>query len=240
MAGIRVLLPLPDLEHRTITTLSQIYVHRRGQIPGSLGTNMTSSIFHDRSRKLMKSKSYFVHPQALVETDNIGEGTRVWAFAHVMQGATVGRNCNICDHAFVESGVIIGDGVTIKNGVAIWDGVSLGNHVFVGPNAVFTNDLNPRAEVKKGHDQFVPTHIQEGATIGANATIVCGVTLGRYAFVGAGTVVIRDVPSYALSSAIPRRQIGYMCECGETLPESLTCVCGNRFESAEFGLTTAR
>ncbi len=184
----------------------------------------------------MKSSSYFVHPQALVETESIGEGTRVWAFAHVMQGARIGRNCNICDHSFVESNVVIGDGVTIKNGVAIWDGVTLGNHVFVGPNAVFTNDLNPRAEVKKGHDQFVPTHIQEGATIGANATIVCGVTLGRYAFVGAGTVVIRDVPSYGLVVGNPGRQIGYMCECGERLPESLVCVCGNRFESAEFGL----
>ena len=184
----------------------------------------------------MKSSSYFVHPQALVETEFIGEGTRVWAFAHVMQGARIGRNCNICDHSFVESNVVIGDGVTIKNGVAIWDGVTLGNHVFVGPNAVFTNDLNPRAEVKKGHDQFVPTHIQEGATIGANATIVCGVTLGRYAFVGAGTVVIRDVPSYGLVVGNPGRQIGYMCECGERLPESLVCVCGNRFESAEFGL----
>jgi UDP-2-acetamido-3-amino-2,3-dideoxy-glucuronate N-acetyltransferase len=184
----------------------------------------------------MKSDSYFVHPQALVETDRIGEGTRIWAFAHVMQAATIGRNCNICDHAFVESNVVIGDGVTIKNGVAIWDGVTLGDHVFVGPNAVFTNDLNPRAEVKKGHDQFVPTNIQEGATIGANATIVCGVTLGRYAFVGAGAVVIRDVPPYGLVVGNPARQIGYMCECGETLPESTVCVCGNRFESAEFGL----
>lgn len=184
----------------------------------------------------MKSSSYFVHPQALVESESIGEGTRIWAFAHVMSGATVGRNCNICDHAFVESGVVIGNGVTIKNGVAIWDGVTLGNHVFVGPNAVFTNDLNPRAEVKKRHDQFVPTHVQEGATIGANATIVCGVTLGRYCFVGAGTVVIRDVPPYALMVGNPARQIGYMCECGETLPESLACACGNRFEASEFGL----
>jgi acetyltransferase-like isoleucine patch superfamily enzyme len=184
----------------------------------------------------MKSNSYFVHPNALVETEQIGEGTRIWAFAHVMQGAIIGRNCNICDHAFVESNVVIGDGVTIKNGVAIWDGVTLGNNVFLGPNAVFTNDLNPRAEVKKAHDQFVPTQVMEGATIGANATIVCGVTLGRYAFVGAGTVVIRDVPAYGLVVGNPARQIGYMCECGETLPDSLACSCGNRFEACEFGL----
>jgi UDP-2-acetamido-3-amino-2,3-dideoxy-glucuronate N-acetyltransferase len=178
----------------------------------------------------MESSLYFVHPRALVETEDIGEGTRVWAFAHVMKGAVVGKNCNICDHAFVESNVTVGDGVTIKNGVAIWDGVSLGDHVFVGPNAVFTNDLNPRAEVKKSREQYVETKVQEGASIGANATIVCGVTIGPYAFIGAGTVVIRDVPAYALVVGNPARQIGNMCECGESLPESLVCACGNRFE----------
>jgi UDP-2-acetamido-3-amino-2,3-dideoxy-glucuronate N-acetyltransferase len=183
-----------------------------------------------------QSASYFVHPHALVETEDIGEGTRVWAFAHVMKGAVVGKNCNICDHAFVESNVIIGDGVTIKNGVAIWDGVSLGDHVFVGPNAVFTNDLNPRAEVKKTREQFVRTMVREGASIGANATIVCGVVIGRYAFIGAGTVVIRDIPAHALVVGNPARQIGFMCECGERLPESLICECGQRFERDEQGL----
>lgn len=177
-----------------------------------------------------ESASYFVHPHALVETEDIGEGTRVWAFAHVMKGAVVGKNCNICDHAFVESNVTIGDGVTIKNGVAIWDGVSLGDHVFVGPNAVFTNDLNPRAEVKKTREQFVRTMVREGASIGANATIVCGVVIDRYAFIGAGTVVIRDIPAHALVVGNPARQIGFMCECGERLPESLICACGACFE----------
>jgi acetyltransferase-like isoleucine patch superfamily enzyme len=153
-----------------------------------------------------------------------------------MQGAVIGQHCNICDHAFVESNVVIGDGVTIKNGVAVWDGVTLGDHVFVGPNAVFTNDLNPRAEVKKSHEQFVLTEIQEGATIGANATIVCGVTLGRYAFIGAGTVVIRDVPAYSLMVGNPARHIGYMCECGETLPETLLCSCGKQFQPSGNGL----
>jgi len=184
----------------------------------------------------MNPAAYFVHPQALVETGDVGEGTRVWAFAHVMKGAVVGKHCNICDHAFIESNVTIGDGVTIKNGVAIWDGVSLGDHVFVGPNAVFTNDLNPRAEVKKTREQFVKTEVQEGASIGANTTIVCGVTIGRYAFVGAGTVVIRDVPAYALVVGNPARQIGFMCECGERLPDSLACVCGNQFERDARGL----
>jgi UDP-2-acetamido-3-amino-2,3-dideoxy-glucuronate N-acetyltransferase len=184
----------------------------------------------------MSSSSYFVHPQALVETQAIGEGTRIWAFAHVMAGANIGKHCNICDHAFVESNVTIGDGVTIKNGVAIWDGVSLGDHVFVGPNAVFTNDLNPRAEVKKSRDEFVITTVHEGATIGANATIVCGVTIEQYAFIGAGAVVIRDVPAYAMMVGNPARQIGNMCECGKRLPGSLVCACGHRFEQNARGL----
>jgi UDP-2-acetamido-3-amino-2,3-dideoxy-glucuronate N-acetyltransferase len=184
----------------------------------------------------MGSLPYFVHPQALVESENIGAGTRVWAFAHVMNGAVVGRNCNICDHAFIESNVVIGDGVTIKNGVAIWDGVALGDHVFVGPNAVFTNDLNPRAEVKKTREQFVTTKVQQGASIGANATILCGVSIGRYAFIGAGTVVLRDVPAYALVVGNPARQIGFMCQCGERLSEALVCSCGNVFEEDGSGL----
>jgi len=187
----------------------------------------------------MISLSYFVHPQALVETEAIGEGTRVWAFAHVMKGAVIGSHCNIGDHAFIESSVTLGNGVTIKNGVAVWDGVSLADHVFVGPNAVFTNDLNPRAEVKKSREQFVATSVQEGASIGANATIVCGVTIGRYAFIGAGTVVIRDVPAYAMVVGNPARQIGFMCECGERLPESLVCACGRRFEQHATGLRRA-
>ena len=184
----------------------------------------------------MQDQPYFVHPHALVETESIGEGTRIWAFAHVMKGAVVGKNCNICDHSFVESNVTVGDGVTIKNGVAIWDGVSLGDNVFVGPNAVFTNDRNPRAEVKKGRDQFVPTTVLEGASIGANVTVVCGVTVGSYAFIGAGTVVIRDVPAYGLIVGNPARQVGFMCECGKKLPPSLSCACGYRFERDGDGL----
>jgi UDP-2-acetamido-3-amino-2,3-dideoxy-glucuronate N-acetyltransferase len=184
----------------------------------------------------MQAQSYFIHPQALVETQQIGEGSRIWAFAHVMKDAIIGQHCNICDHAFVESNVVIGDGVTIKNGVSVWDGVTLGDHVFVGPNAVFTNDMNPRASVKKTREQFLPTHVQEGASIGANATIVCGVTIGRYAFIGAGTVVIRDVPAYALMVGNPARMIGYMCQCGETLPDSFVCTCGKQFKASAQGL----
>src|SRR5688500_7686002 len=120
-----------------------------------------------------------VHKAALCESDDVGDGTRVWAFAHVMAGARIGRNCNIGDHAFVESGVVLGDNVTVKNGVAIWEGVTAGNDVFIGPNAVFTNDMTPRAAVKRPTEEWlVRTNLGAGATIGANATIVCGVEIG--------------------------------------------------------------
>jgi UDP-2-acetamido-3-amino-2,3-dideoxy-glucuronate N-acetyltransferase len=178
----------------------------------------------------------FVHPHALVETNDIGEGTRIWAFAHVMNGARIGARCNICDHSFIETNVSVADGVTIKNGVAVWDGVTLERNVFVGPNAVFTNDRNPRAEVKKGHDEFVRTLVREGASIGANVTVVCGVTIGRYAFIGAGAVVTRDVPDYAIVMGNPARPAGFMCECGERLPSSLECRCGLRFQFHATGL----
>jgi UDP-2-acetamido-3-amino-2,3-dideoxy-glucuronate N-acetyltransferase len=180
--------------------------------------------------------SYFVHPQALVETDAIGDGTRVWAFAHVMAGAQIGDHCNICDSVFVESNVVIGNHVTIKNGVSVWDGVSLADGVFVGPNAVFTNDLNPRAAVKKGRELFVPTLVEQGASIGANATIVCGTRVGRFAFIGAGAVIIRDVPDFAVMVGNPARQIGFMCECGERLDPKRECQCGLRFEKVDGGL----
>ena len=172
----------------------------------------------------------FIHPAALVESVSIGSGTRVWAFAHIMDGAVVGQNCNVCDHTFIESNVTIGNGVTIKNGVAVWDLVTIEDHVFIGPNAVFTNDLRPRAEVRKGSDQLDGTWVKQGATIGANATIVAGVTIGRYAMIGAGTVVLKDVPEQALVVGNPARLVGYVCVCGEKLNRDFQCVCGRRFE----------
>lgn len=178
----------------------------------------------------------FVHPTALVESDQIGPGTRVWAFAHVMAGASIGAGCNVCDHVFVESGAIVGDRVTLKNNVLLWDGVTIEDEVFVGPNAVFTNDRTPRAAVKKPPELFVPTVVRRGATIGANATVVCGVTVGRFAFVAAGAVVTRDVPPYALVAGNPGRRVGWACECGVRLPESLTCAsCGRRYRPADGG-----
>lgn len=168
----------------------------------------------------------FIHPQALVESEEIGPGTRVWAFAHVMSGARIGARCNLCDHCFIESGAIVGNGVTVKNGVAIWDRVTIEDRVFLGPNCVLTNDFNPRAAVHKWRDDLLPTRIGAGATIGANATIVCGVTIGRGAFIGAGTVVIRDVPDFALLVGNPARQTGWMCACGTRLALPVRAVAG--------------
>ena len=172
----------------------------------------------------MKPPRFFAHATALVESTSIGAGTRIWAYAHVLKGARIGRDCNLGDHAFVEGGAVIGHRVTIKNGVMIWDGVVLENDVFVGPAAVFTNDLRPRsprgAAVKQRYDSkkwLVPTRIRAGASIGANATIVCGVTIGKSAMVGAGAVVSRNVPDHALVLGMPARIAGWVSEAGTRL-----------------------
>ncbi|WP_322760157.1 acyltransferase [Frankia sp. Cr2] len=172
----------------------------------------------------MSGEAVFVHSHGLCESDEVGPGTRVWAFAHVLPGAVIGADCNICDHVFVESGARIGDRVTVKNAVLVWDLVTVEDDVFLGPNMVFTNDFRPRAEVKKTRDALTPTLIRRGATIGANATIVAGVIVGEYAFVAAGAVVVRDVPAYALVAGNPGRALGWVCACGERLDSQLRCV----------------
>ena len=148
----------------------------------------------------------FVHARGLCESDRVGEGTRVWAFAHVMAGARIGRDCNIGGGAFVESGAVIGDRCVIKNGVQVWDGVVLGDGVFVGPSATFTNDPRPRA-LRDTPFHPVATYVEDGVTIGANATILCGVRLARSAFVAAGAVVTRDVPARAVVLGTPARVV---------------------------------
>lgn len=152
--------------------------------------------------------TYFKHAQALVESENIGDSTRIWAFAHVLPGAKIGADCNICDHVFIENDVVIGDRVTIKCGVQVWDGLRLEDDVFVGPNATFTNDLFPRS--KQYPEKFSQTLICKGASIGANATILAGVTIGKNAMVGAGAVVTRDVPPNAVVVGNPAVVKGYV------------------------------
>lgn len=177
----------------------------------------------------MLDPSVLVHEKALCESADIGPRTRVWAFAHVMAGARIGSDCNVGGHAFIENGAVVGNRVTVKNNVLIWDKVTVEDDVFIGPNAVFTNDLNPRATVKKPASDLVPTLVRTGATIGANATIVCGVTVGRYAFVGAGAVVTANVLTHALVVGNPARRVGWACECGRRLPDDLRCGCGRRY-----------
>jgi len=152
--------------------------------------------------------NHYQHSHALVETSSVGEGTRVWAFAHVLPGAVIGRDCNICDHVFIENDVVLGDRVTIKCGVQLWDGVSVEDDVFVGPNVTFTNDPFPRSRQRP--ESFTKTRVRRGASIGANATILPGVTIGQHAMIGAGAVVTRDVPPNAIVTGNPGRITGYV------------------------------
>lgn len=183
----------------------------------------------------MTRPDVYVHERGLCESDQVGPRTRIWAFAHVMAGARIGADCNVCGHAFVEAGAILGDRVTVKNGVLVWDRVTIEDDVFLGPGAVFTNDLRPRASVKKGREEFLPTLVRQGATIGANATIVCGVTVGRQAMVAAGAVVISDVADHALVVGSPARAIGWVCDCGSALSTELSCGCGRTYRPKEPG-----
>ena len=144
---------------------------------------------------------FYAHPDARIESGSIGPGTRVWAFAHVLDGARVGAECNLCDHTFIEGGAVVGDRVTLKCGVQLWDGVTLEDDVFVGPNATFTNDPFPRS--RRHPRQYARTIVRKGASIGANATLLPGVTIGSYAMVGAGAVVTRDVPARAIVAGNP-------------------------------------
>ena len=165
----------------------------------------------------------------MCDSSEVGPGTRVWAYAHILQGASVGANCNICDHVFVENGVHVGDNVTVKNGVLLFTGVTVEDDVFLGPGCVFTNDLRPRAAIKRPVSDFLPTVVRRGASVGANATIVCGNEIGRFALIAAGSVVARDVPAHALVAGNPARLKGWVCECAEKLGSDLECRCGLRY-----------
>jgi acetyltransferase-like isoleucine patch superfamily enzyme/CheY-like chemotaxis protein len=178
-------------------------------------------------------RAYFAHPKALIDEGvSIGQGTRVWAFAHVLGGAILGEDCNICDYTFIEGGVRIGNRVTIKCGVFLWDGTTIEDDVFIGPSAVFTNDYRPRS--KRHLETYLQTVLKKGCTLGAGSTILPGITIGRWAMVGAGSIVTHDVPDYALVVGSPARWHAWVCRCGEKLfPASgrlLGCICGRSYE----------
>ncbi|MBV8393142.1 MAG: WxcM-like domain-containing protein [Alphaproteobacteria bacterium] len=162
---------------------------------------------------------HFVHPQGLCESTKVGPRTRVWAFAHVLPGAVVGADCNICDHVLVENDVVLGDRVTLKSGVQVWDGVRLGDDVFVGPNATFANDKFPRSRAYQDH---IPrTVVEKGASLGANCTILPGLRIGRHAMIGAGSVVTSDVPSFAVVTGNPARITAYVDVDGRAMPQGM-------------------
>jgi len=180
---------------------------------------------------------YFVHGTAVIDDRvTIGGGTKIWHFSHVLGDSRIGERCNIGQNVVIGPRVDIGDGCKIQNNVSVYEGVTLEADVFCGPSMVFTNVMNPRSHIAR-KDEFRPTRVGRGATIGANATIVCGTTLGKWCFVGAGAVVTCDVPAHALVVGNPARRIGWMCECGERLGADLTCAaCDTTYQENPEGL----
>jgi UDP-2-acetamido-3-amino-2,3-dideoxy-glucuronate N-acetyltransferase len=183
---------------------------------------------------------YFVHESSYVDAGaTIGTGTRIWHFSHVMSGARIGRDCNIGQNVVISTDVVIGDNVKIQNNVSVYAGVTLHDDVFCGPSMVFTNVVNPRSHVSRKHE-YRPTVVGRGASLGANSTIICGHTIGEYAFVGAGAVVTKDIPPHALVLGNPARLVGWMCRCGVKLasgprsPVEATCAaCGATYGSSD-------
>lgn len=169
----------------------------------------------------MEDKNYFVHESSYIDDDvEIGEGTKIWHFCHIQRGAHIGKRCSLGQNVNVSNHVKVGDGCKLQNNVSLYEGVELENDVFCGPSCVFTNDLTPRAKYPKGSAGYKKTLIKEGASIGANATVVCGHTVGKWALIGAGAVVASDVPDHALMLGVPAQQRGWVCECGQVLRQT--------------------
>ena len=189
---------------------------------------------------------YAVHESSYVDDGaTVGRGTRVWHFCHVNRGAVIGERCTLGQNVVVMPGTRLGNNVKVQNNVSIYEGVQCEDDVFLGPSMVFTNVVNPRSHVSRKHE-YRPTIVRRGATIGANATVICGHALGEYAFVAAGSVVTRDVPAYGLVAGVPARLVGWMCRCGERLPlgvavadgeEAACAVCGERYRAEGGHLT---
>lgn len=177
----------------------------------------------------MENSNYFVHESSYVDENVvIGDGTKIWHFSHIQKGSKLGKNCSLGQNVNIGNNVIIGNGVRIQNNVSVYEGVELEDNVFCGPSCVFTNVTTPRAHFPV-HGIYAKTLIKEGASLGANCTIVCGHTVGKSALVAAGAVVTKDVKDYALMAGVPARQIGWVCECGEKLDNTLICSCGRKY-----------
>lgn len=187
----------------------------------------------------MTMSEYFVHETSVVDDGvRIGAGTRIWHFCHIQSGAVIGENCSLGQNVNVSNNVRVGNGVKVQNNVSLYEGVELEDYVFCGPSMVFTNDLTPRARYPKGHAGYKRTLVCHDATIGANATIVCGHTLGPWCTIAAGAVVTKNVPAHALMAGVPARQIGWVCECGQVLDRDLVCPdCRRKYRLADGELT---
>ncbi len=172
---------------------------------------------------------YFVHESSYIDENvKIGKGSKIWHFSHIQSGASIGEKCSIGQNVNISNNVKVGNFVKIQNNVSLYEGVELEDYVFCGPSMVFTNDLTPRSKYPKGSSHYVKTLVKYGATIGANATIVCGHDIGKWAMIASGAVVTKNVPNYALFAGVPAKQIGWVCECGKRLDESLVCKACNR------------
>jgi UDP-2-acetamido-3-amino-2,3-dideoxy-glucuronate N-acetyltransferase len=181
----------------------------------------------------MKQQKRFIHKDAVVETKSVGEATRIWRNVHILPGAVIGAHCNIGEGCYIENRVRIGNGVTVKNNVALWDNLTIEDDVFIGPAAVFTNEVKPRAYLKRKPEELRGTLIKHGATIGANSTILCGITIHEHAFIGAGSVVTRDVPPHHVVYGNPARFKGLICRCAVTIPPGkprFQCRCGLQYK----------
>lgn len=175
--------------------------------------------------------NYFVHESSFIDDNvKIGNGSKVWYFSHVQKGAQIGENCSLGQNVNISNNVKIGNGVKIQNNVSVYEGIELEDYVFCGPSMVFTNDLTPRSKYPKGSEGYKKTLVKYGASIGANATIVCGNTIGRWAMIASGAVVTKDVPNYALMAGVPAKQMGWVCECGAVLKDTFKCAdCGREY-----------
>jgi UDP-2-acetamido-3-amino-2,3-dideoxy-glucuronate N-acetyltransferase len=214
---------------RVCLSMNSVQAHNKGLLSPMASNSSTGE------------EDIFIHSTAVVDDNvTIGKDSKIWHFSHILSGSTVGERCNIGQNVVIGPEVSIGKGCKIQNNVSVYKGVTLEDDVFCGPSIVFTNIYNPRAAIRK-MDQVRPTRVKKGATLGANATVVCGTTLGRYCFIGAGAVVNKNVPDHALVVGNPAKQIGWTCFCGERLTENLECLnCDSRFEKRTEGLAPLR